>query len=154
MKNIIYLFLTGLTLCFASKTFAQSSYKTAIGLGIDFGDGSTIVGPSIKHFFSEHSAVEAEVLFSSYFTVVGAFYQYNHSFKEAKELKWYLGAGPQILLNDRGAGFAIRPMAGLDYKIKTLPLNFTFDWRPIIIIGSFPEFGAARFGLGVRYAYK
>lgn len=115
MRKIIYLFLTGLTLCFASKTFAQSSYKTAVGLGIDFGDGSTIVGPSIKHFFSEHNAVTAEVLFGNHFGAVGAYYQYHHSFKEAKELKWYLGVGPEVLFSESDAIFALRPMAGLDY---------------------------------------
>ncbi|RYY06723.1 MAG: hypothetical protein EOP43_05450, partial [Sphingobacteriaceae bacterium] len=86
MKKIIYVCITVLTFCFAtSKTFAQSSYKTAVGLGIDVGDGSTIVGPSIKHFFSEHNAFEADVLFGNQYATVGAYYQYNRSFKEAKE---------------------------------------------------------------------
>ncbi|RYE33839.1 MAG: hypothetical protein EOP42_07995 [Sphingobacteriaceae bacterium] len=155
MNRTIYVLITVLAFCFAtSRTFSQSSYKTAVGLGIDVGDGSTIVGPSIKHFFNEHSAFEAEVLFGNHYATVGAYYQYNRSFKEAKELKWYLGIGPDILINNRGAAFALRPMAGLDYKIKTLPLSLTFDWRPYFFIDEGVYIATARFGLGVRYAFK
>lgn len=155
MKKIIYLFLIEFTLCFATtKTFAQSSYKTAVGLGIDFGDGSTMVGPSIKHFFNEHNAFTAEVLFSEGYAGAGAYYQYHHSFKEARELKWYLGIGPDVLFNDRGALFTLRPMAGLDYKIKPVPLSLTFDWRPYFILDNRLYIATARFGIGIRYAFK
>lgn len=121
---------------FLIKTFAQSTYKTATGLGIDFGEGSAIVGPSIKHFFNDNKAItaEAEALFSDYFNVIGALYQYHQSFKEAKELKWYLGLVPEILFNKRGVEFALRPMTGLDYKVKTLSLSLTLNWRPYFLL--------------------
>jgi hypothetical protein len=55
MKKLILLAVIAVTFT-ATQTFAQSSYKTALGLGIDFGDGSTLVGPSVKHFFSGNDA--------------------------------------------------------------------------------------------------
>ncbi|MVN21129.1 hypothetical protein [Mucilaginibacter arboris] len=138
-----------------SKLFAQSTYKTAVGLGIDFGNGGATVGPTIKHFFNDKNALQGEILLGDGYFSLGAFYQYHQSFKEAPELKWYLGVGPQVFLDgDANAAFALRPMAGLDYKIKTLPLSVNIDFRPIVFISDGLEFEAARFGFGLKYVFK
>ena len=39
------------------------NYKTGLGLGIDFGDGATLVGPSVRHHFSPKAAIQGDVLF-------------------------------------------------------------------------------------------
>ncbi|MBA4167784.1 MAG: hypothetical protein H0X41_09625 [Chitinophagaceae bacterium] len=145
----------------ASKVSAQktssangSDYTNALGLGIDFGKGETLFGPSVKHFFNENSAGQAEILFGSGLTVLQAFYQYHQEFEGASGLKWYAGVGPQIYLYSGGSDFAISPMAGLDYKITDVPLSLTFDWRPRFILTHGGDFNAARFGIGFRYAFN
>jgi hypothetical protein len=153
MRKIII--LAGLALLFsAARINAQSSYQTALGLGIDFGDGATLVGPSVKHFFAPNHAGQAEILFGDRTTFITALYEYNKDFPNAKGLKWYLGIGPSIGLYKGGSSFYIRPVAGLDYKINDVPLDFAFDWRPALYLGdNGSDFNAARFGLGFRYAF-
>ena len=52
MKRLFFTFITGAALFTMSITNAKAQdYKTAAGLAIDFGDGATLVGPHIKHFF-------------------------------------------------------------------------------------------------------
>ncbi|NER16345.1 hypothetical protein [Spongiivirga citrea] len=133
---------------------AQDSYDTAIGLGLDFGEGSTFVGPSVKHFFDSNNAGLAEVTFANDVTSLTALYQYNDAFPNAGGLKWFAGAGFSIAFFDGGSDFFLRPTAGLDFKISNVPLSITFDWRPAIFLGDAnggDTFEPARFGLGFRY---
>lgn len=135
------------------STHAQSTYKTGLGLGIDFGNGSTLVGPSVKHFFSTNNAGQFEALFGNGYTILQAAYLYHKHIPNAAGLQWYLGAGAGVGLYDGGSNFLIRPAGGLDYKITNVPLSFSFDWRPTITIGNGDsDFEPARFGLGFRYA--
>ncbi len=135
-----------------SYSYAQV-YTGAVGLGLDFGDGQTLVGPSGKYFFAEEHAGQAEVLFGDGITAITVLYEYHGGFAGAETLQWYAGAGPSILLGDGNSDVGIRPLIGLDFKIADVPLAFSFDWRPYI---SFEENGteAARFGLGFRYAFN
>ncbi|WP_411031770.1 hypothetical protein [Spongiimicrobium sp. 3-5] len=133
---------------------AQSNYTTALGLGIDFGDGQTLVGPSVKHFFTEEHAGMGEVTFGDNVTFLTILYQYHGQFPNASGLTWFAGAGPSIAFFDGSSDFFLRPVVGLDFKIRDVPLAFSFDWRPWIFFGdSNDSFEAARFGLGARYTF-
>lgn len=134
---------------------AQSDYSFAAGLGLDFGSGATFVGPSAKYFFSDQHAVQGELMFESGLTAVTALYEYHGPISGADGLQWFAGAGPSIYFFGNGFGteLALRPTAGLDYKIDGVPLAFSFDWRPLIGLGDLgTEVGA--FGLGIRYVIK
>ncbi len=148
------IFLSVFFVVSTNSSQAQSSYKTGLGLGIDFGTGMTLVGPSVKHFFTTHNVGQFEALFGSNYTVLQAFYQYHKDIPNAAGLKWYLGAGAGVGLYRNGSHFLLKPTAGLDYKIKDVPLSFAFDWRPTIGIGNNDsDFEPARFGFGFRYAF-
>ncbi len=137
-----------------STANAQSSYRTGLGLGIDFGTGSTLVGPSLKHFFTENHVGQFEVLFGNNYTIIEAFYEYHNDFPNAAGLKWYLGGGAGFGLYKGGSNFLLRPIGGLDYKINDVPLSISFDWRPTIAIGDGDsDFEPARFGFGFRYTF-
>ncbi len=143
---------------FAQKSASGSDYQTAIGLGIDVGDGGTLVGPSIKHFFTENSVGAGELLFGNHTVAVQAFYQYHREFDGAEGLRWFAGGGPSFqFYSYRGfnqADIALVPMGGLDYKIPDVPLSFSFDWRPNLFLTHGSGINAARFGLGFRYAFN
>ncbi len=142
----------------STSAVKAQSYKTALGLGLDFGDGRTLVGPSVKHFFNAHDAGQAEVLFGSNLTTINLFYQYHGNVKGASGLKWYAGGGPAVNFYSFGGyndtNFALKPMVGLDFKIPSAPLAFAFDWRPTIYLGdNDSDFGAGRFGFGFKYTF-
>jgi hypothetical protein len=138
----------------AQRELGGTSYRNALGLGIDFGDGSTLVGISGKHFFDVNNAGVAEILFGDHITFIQAFYQYNKGIQGAPGLRWYLGVGPTIALYNGGSDFLIRPTGGLEYKINNVPLSFAFDWRPWLQLTHDTNFEAARFGLGFRYTFN
>ncbi|WP_394973290.1 hypothetical protein [uncultured Croceitalea sp.] len=149
MKKLTFILFA---LIISSTINAQSSYTTAAGLGLDLFSGATLVGPSAKFFLAEEHAVQAEVMFESNLTVITGLYEYHGNIEGADGLNWFAGAGPSILLFGNGFGteIAIRPVAGLDYKITDVPLAFSFDWRPFIGLGDLSnEIGA--FGIGIRY---
>ena len=160
MKNnlcgllVALLLLTGIQQVSAQKTASGSDYTNAIGLGIDFGDGQTLVGISGKHFFSANNVGKAEVLFGDGVTFIQAFYEYHKQIENAAGLRWYAGIGPGVALRENNSWFLIRPIGGLDYKINNVPLSFSFDWRPWLSFGNNDtNFEAARFGLGFRFAF-
>ncbi|WP_134091191.1 hypothetical protein [Olivibacter sp. XZL3] len=150
-------FLSLLTI-FLFVFFAQESkaqYRTALGLGIDLGDGRTLVGPQLKHFFSANDAGNVQVLFADNHVVLGADYSYNAPVRGAAGLNWYIGVGPQLSFIDFGpvneTYFAIRPALGLEYKVPSAPLAFHFDWKPWWNLSNRSNFEPSRFSLGFKY---
>jgi hypothetical protein len=147
----------------SSSAGGGANYTNAAGIRLDFGDG-TLFGFSGKHFFSEHAAGELALMFGSGTSIaIEGDFQYHVPIQSAAGLQWYAGVGLLAqFLKSYNTGFGsfgggtfvgIRPMAGLDYKLEATPLNFSFDWRPIIGISQGGGFTAARFGLAARYTF-
>lgn len=155
MKKLFFTCLAATALLINSTTTVKAqSYKTGLGLAIDFGNGATLVGPHIKHFFNANGAINGEVLFANRSTFLQAMYQYHGQVRGASGLKWYVGGGPSIQLYDGGSSFYLVPMTGLDLKFKGAPLAASFDWRPRWYIGdNNSDFNAGRFGFGFRYTF-
>ena len=159
MKKLLFTIIAAATLFTVNlSTVKAQNYKTGLGLGLDFGNGSTLVGPSVKHFFTSRDAGQAEILFGNHTTAINLFYQYHGDFTGASGLKWFVGIGPSLHFFDfagyNNTTFAIKPTAGLDFKIPSAPISFAFDWRPSIFFGdNDTNFEAGRFGLGFRYTF-
>lgn len=171
MKKLFILTFAALSLSLGAM--AQSTYKNSIGLGIDFGTGPTLVGPSFKHFFNGNSAIQAEALFGNHTTRIQAFYQYHQRISGAKGLNWYIGGGPGLDFNDENyygyykyndkyydkyyghsyTQFLLMPQVGLDFKIPGAPIALDFDWRPTAFVGDNSHFEAGRFGFGFRFTF-
>lgn len=140
-------------MAFGFQNVNAQSYNNAIGLGIDLGDGETLVGPQFKHSFDGKNAGNVQVLFGDNVTTLGADYSYNQPFSGANGLWWYVGVGPQLTWVDGhdGTWFAIRPAAGIEYKIPSVPLGFHFDWKPWWNLSNESDFEAGRFSIGFKY---
>ena len=134
-------------------TVSAQGYKTSIGLGVDFGDGATFAGPSVKHFFTAKGAGQFDLLFGNNSTMVTGLYQYHGAIANAGGLKYYLGLGPSLVFPKGGdVIFGIRPNAGLDFRIPNAPLALNFDWRPSFWIwDGNSDFAGGRFGFGARF---
>jgi len=161
-KLFIPLLAVGFALGLTQTAQAQARYKTALGLGVDVGDGPTLVGPQVKHFFDGQNAGNAQVLFADHATTLGVDYSYNQAIRGANGLNWYVGVGPQLTFVERSnywfsddrTYFAIRPAVGLEYTIPTAPLAFHFDWKPWWNLTNDSNFEPARFTLGFKFAFK
>ena len=165
-KLFLSLLATSLVALSANEVNAQARYRTALGLGIDVGDGPSLVGPQIKHFFDGTNAGNAQVLFGDDVTVLGVDYSYNQTIAGTNGLNWYIGVGPQLAFVDNGGDwwyggrnnsrtfFALRPAAGLEYRIHSVPLAFHFDWKPWWNLTNNSNFEPARFSLGIKFALK
>ena len=157
MKKHCALFLCmALSLVFAQQASAQkgSSYENAVGMRVEFGSNyGTWAGLSGKHFFNENVAGEMMILFGDHVTLLEPELQYHGDIANAEGLKWVLGFGPGFAFGNGTSDVLLRPLAGLDYKIADVPINFTFDWRPAFVLTHGTDFNAARFGLAVRYAF-
>lgn len=145
---------TVLVVAFAATASAQG-YRTAAGLFIDFGDGSTLVGPHIKHFFTNQYSGQAMVLFGSNLTTIGVEGAYNTSIPGAKGLVWNIGIGPQAFIGKHDSFFGIRPSTGLEFTLPSIPFNIGFDWRPMWLFwdGDY-HFEAGRFSFAFRYTFR
>jgi hypothetical protein len=150
---VVFLLLSVLEVS-AQRSANGSSYRNAIGLGIDFGDGSTLVGPSFKHFFTANNVGKFEVLFGDAFTAIQGFYEFHREIESAAGLRWFAGIGAGAGIAENNSAFLLRPEAGLDYKIENVPLSFSFDWRPTFFIADDSDFEPARFGLGIRFCFN
>lgn len=152
-KSVLFTIVITLCLLAYTKESAAQTYRTGAGLFIDFGDGSTYVGPHIKHFFSTHNAGQAMVLFADNRTIIGAEYSYNDQISGANGLSWYVGIGPQAMLRRRDSYFMIRPAAGLEFKIPGAPLATSFDWRPMWVLNDGSHFVPGRFGIAFKFTF-
>jgi len=165
-KFYLFLFVSSILVFSEQEAQSQSRYRTALGLGIDLGDGPTLVGPQIKHFFDAENAGNAQVLFGDHVTVLGVDYSYNQPIRGANGLSWYVGVGPQLAFVDHGRWwfgdhdhdnstfFALRPAVGLEFKIPSAPFAFHFDWKPWWNISNYSHFEPARFTLGFKFTLK
>ncbi|MFC6099293.1 hypothetical protein [Olivibacter domesticus] len=156
-KGFLPLLAVFLLVFLAQESKAQ--YRTALGLGIDLGDGRTLVGPQLKHFFSANDAGNVQVLFADNNVLLGADYSYNQAIRGARGLNWYIGVGPQLNFVDHGpfgnkTYFAIRPALGLEYKVPSAPLAFHFDWKPWWNLTDESNFEASRFSIGFKYTFN
>ncbi|TWR25305.1 hypothetical protein FPZ42_11880 [Mucilaginibacter achroorhodeus] len=151
MKKLFLLFAVAF-LYFGNSAYAQRG-STSAGLTVDFGDGATLVGPALRHAFTRNDYGQAELTFGGDRTYLAAYYQYQGRIRNSGGLDWYLGIGPQLGFGHGNTDFYIRPMAGLDYKLRGAPLDLSFDWRPAFYVGDNSDFTAARFGLGFRFVF-
>lgn len=136
-----------------SASVNAQDYKTAAGLGIDFGLGRSLVGPSLKRFVTPRSALQGELLLGSGVSIIQGLYQYHLPIKEVQGLKFYFGGGPGAIFVPGDAAIFLRPTSGLEYKMKA-PLVLHFDWRPILILDQeVLDFEPVRFGLGLKYSF-
>lgn len=151
MKKLLFVFTLTMLCTMAAK--AQTSYKAALGLGIDLYDDATFFGASGKYFFSDNHVGQADIGFEDNATILTFLYSYHKQFQRAPGLRWYAGAGPSIILiDDFDNIFALRPHLGIDFKVDGVPLVLNFDWRPSVVLSDVGDNEVGAFGFGLQFA--
>lgn len=151
MKKLLFVIAIVMLGNLAAK--AQTSYKAALGLGIDLYDEATFFGATGKYFFSDRHVGQADLGFEDNATMATFLYSYHKGFYRAPGLRWYAGVGPSIIfIKDFDNIFALRPHLGLDFKIDGVPFVLNFDWRPSVVLSDVGDNQVAAFGFGLQFA--
>ena len=126
----------------------------ALGLRVDFGSDGAGLGPNYKYKFKRKLALDAAIIFFENDLVgLGAQIEQHFAVKNSPGLNWYIGIGPQFLLNNESNAIALVPVTGLDYVIPNSPLNLSFDWRPNFYLSPETDVEPGRFGLSLRVVF-
>lgn len=134
----------------AAKVQAQD-YEWAIGVR-----GAThSSGVSVKHNFDPANSLEVIAAFDRGFNVF-ALYQYNIPVI-ADGFNFYYGAGGNAgswkKHNDRKFTVGIDGVVGLEYKIRSIPLAFSADYKPCVNLTGHTGFFGDDFGFTMKVAF-
>jgi len=150
LHKILLPLVVSLLLSWQGELKAQP-YKHAAGIRAGFSSGITYKG------FLQHrmSAFEIDFLYNKHGFNLGALYEYHlEPFRKSSRTFIYFGGG--IFGGDWEDEFSIgmAAVAGIEYTIRDLPLNFSLDWKPMLNFYSVFEPEWLDFGLSIRYRFK
>lgn len=160
IASFIILTLTSQTVVAQST---GSTYRTALGAKIYFGDGS-IGGINVKHFINSNGALEGSLLFGRGAMGFEGQYDWHGNIQGAAGLKWYVGGGGLLMFStnddhrffgdddDDDVYFALKGALGLDYKFTGAPINISFDVNPVFWLTPSTDFDFYA-GLAFRFTF-
>ncbi len=134
----------------AQSNIGSTDYTTAIG--VKFYPGAI----TLKHFVTDKHALEGIAYFWNRGTRITGLYEIHGDIQNAGGLKWYIGPGAHVgFYNNKNYGggtyIGLDGVLGLDYKIKSAPINFSLDWQPSFEFGDGAGFSGNWGGLAIRY---
>lgn len=156
MKKII---LTLTLVIFMSAFASAQDYNTGIGLRL-----GTSQGVTVKHFFSQRSALEGLLATRwSGFEITGLYEAHNQAF-DVERLNWYFGGGGHIgfwngnrtYWGERGVNYAvigIDGILGIEYNFREVPINVSLDWNPMFNLTGYSGFWADGGAISIRYVF-
>ncbi len=156
MKKVFlatFLFLTILAgSATAQSNIGSNDYQTA--LGVKFYPGAV----SLKHFVTDKNALEGIAYFWNRGTRITGLYEIHGDIQNAGGLKWYIGPGAHVgFYNNKyyrgGTYIGLDGVIGLDYKIRSAPINVSIDWQPSFEFGDGAGFNGNWGGLAIRYVF-
>jgi hypothetical protein len=146
-KEIFYGMLLSIVIC----SSASAQYKSAVG--VRFSSRAALVNNSVslKYFFTEKTAVEGLITFNDPFAL-GLLVE-QHKPLTTQNFTYYFGGGVYAgFSGSRRAG--LQGVVGLDYKIPTIPLNFSIDWKPELTVTKEFSFEPQALGVTARFTFK
>ena len=139
-----------LSLFLLSTTAQAQDYKGAIG--VRFSSKAALINTSVslKYFFDEKIAAEGLVTPGDPFAL-GLLIEWHQPM--VNNIKYFYGGGMYAgFSGDRRVGF--HGVIGLDYKIPSIPLNFSIDWKPELTVAKEFSFEPQALGLSARFTIK
>ena len=135
---------------FVSISVSAQDYKGA--LGVRFSSKAALVNTSVslKYFFNEKTAAEGLITVNDPFAL-GLLVEQHQPFVSG--IKYYYGGGVYAgFSGDRRVG--LQGVIGLDYKIPTIPVGFSIDWKPELTVAKEFSFESRALGATVRFTIK
>jgi hypothetical protein len=148
MKRLLLLVLIATSFTLSSK--AQSGYSTAVGVRLSSSVPVIKNGITFKQFLGKN-AVEAILSFGDGAALCGLYEV--HKPLGVPNLQWLIGAGGYIGLSSSNKNVGLAGIIGLDYKVPTLPVNLTVDWKPELNLAKTVGFEASGVGFSARFTF-
>lgn len=154
MKITKLLFISCLTLLIliweSKMSLSAQPYEHSVGIRAGYSSGI-----SYKGFFRHKmAAIEASVLYNRHGFSLNGLYEYHLEPFRNKRLLVYMGGGVFGGNWDEEFSVGIAGIAGLEYTLRDLPLNFSVDWKPMLNLYRNFEYDLVDFGVSVRYCFK
>jgi len=133
-----------------STSVKAQDYKGAIG--VRFSSKAALINTSVslKYFFNEKIAAEGLVTPADPFAL-GLLVEWHQPM--LTNFKYFYGGGMYAgFSGERRVGF--HGIIGLDYKIPSIPLNFSIDWKPELTVAKEFSFEPQALGLSARFTIK
>ncbi|MGB0136506.1 MAG: hypothetical protein ACPF83_04640 [Flavobacteriales bacterium] len=147
--------------CLTTVAFGQD-YNRAIGFRGGFFSGITY-----KQFVDENMAIEG-ILHSRYagWQITGLA-EWHGAAWDVPGLNWYYGAGGHVGIftysenspyfdaeaTGTKVGVGVDGVLGIEYNIKTIPINVSLDWKPALNLVGYTGFAADGGAFSVRYTF-
>jgi len=124
-------------------------YKHAAGIRAGYSSGISYKGFRLHRM----TAFEVDILYNRNGFNLGALYEYHLEPFQSKRTFIYLGGG--LFGGDwkEELSLGLAAVAGIEYTLRDLPLNFSIDWKPMLNLYALFEPDLLDFGLSVRYRF-
>lgn len=150
MKKLVILFVATI---FSVSIASAQDYNWAIGARL----GGQTSGLSFKYNLNAANSIEGvlAIPYDGGFNLLGL-YERNVPVI-APGFNFYYGGGAHLGAWDRRGSndfvFGIDGVVGLEYKIKSIPLAFSLDYKPALNIIGHSGFYWGDFGFGIKIAF-
>ena len=153
MNKLLPVFLLAWITTIASAQETKSNeYRTALGIRLSNNDAIVNNSITIKHFFNRNMAIEGLLSFGDP-VAIGALIELHRPVGGASGLRWLYGGGAYYGFGSPN-NFGAQGILGLDYKIGSIPLNLSLDWKPELNFISDFGFEPAAVGFSARFAIR
>lgn len=142
--------------CFITGAFSQAKFFNPYGTAVGgrFYPGAI----SVKQYVFNQNAFEL----NGYYWKGGRItllYEVNKPIDGLSGLSWYVGPGVHVSFYDSNnfdskTLMGLDAVIGLDFKVKSIPFDFSLDWQPSYDFGGGANFSGLWGGFGIRYFIK
>lgn len=137
-------------LLFGMGKLTAQPYNHSVGIRAGYSSGISYKGFMLHRM----SAFEVDFMYNRHGLNLAALYEYHlEPFQKNSRTFLYLGGG--VFGGDWEDEFSIglAAVAGLEYTLRDLPLNFSVDWKPMLNLYAVLEPDFLDFGLSIRYRF-
>jgi opacity protein-like surface antigen len=154
MKKIHFTLRTVLILLLITAPLAAvhaQPYMHAAGIRAGLSSGISYKGFRLHRM----SAAELDLLYNRHGFNLNALYEYHlEPFRKSTRTFAYLGGGAFGGNWNDQFSIGVAVVAGLEYTLRDLPLNFSLDWKPMLNLYAEFEPEWLDFGLSIRYRFS
>ncbi len=133
-----------------SSSMSAQPYNHSVGVRAGYSSGITYKG----FFRHQMAAIEADVLYNRHGFNVSGLYEYHLEPFQNRRFLVYFGGGAFGGNWEGELSAGLTAIAGLEYNMRDLPLNFSIDWKPMLNAFRLFEIDLLDFGVSIRYHFN